>query len=68
MDASCMTIGVEVGIFHTNCGKRCEQAHHSPTKPLILIKIHIQAQFLGRRAPTQPDSRKTVARPGHTAA
>jgi hypothetical protein len=33
--------------FHTNCGKRCEQAHYSHTKPLISISIPGQAQFLG---------------------
>jgi hypothetical protein len=62
-----MPIGVEDGIFHTNCGKGCEQAHHFPTKPLILIKIHVQARFLGRLAQPQQDGHKTVARPGRTA-
>ena len=38
----------EAGIFHTNCGKRCEQARHLQINPLIFIKLCGKAQFLGR--------------------
>jgi len=34
-------------IFHTNCGKRCEQARHLQINSLICIKVHGKAQFLG---------------------
>lgn len=57
----------EDGIFHTNCGKGCEQARHLQINPLIQIKLYGQAQFLGRLDLYTAKAPQTVAQRGATA-